>query len=632
MSFSLPSIGSGAASRAAGRFGSLGAGYIPVMLAVIFVLATLYLDKDQSYAPVIVRFLDTDDALRLAQVRTLLSGGGWFDPVIPSIGDGGLRSHWSRLLDLPIAGLILAARAFVEPARAEQIALLLWPKLVLLAFAIPFLRQAARETGIEAAVALTLMLWLSLFALVQFQLVRIDHHNVQNACAALAIVLATSPLATGRLAFAAGVIAGLGLAVGYEALPLIGLLASLLAAASPLDERRRIIAESFGAGLAIALTLALITTVRPIDWLSPACDALGANVVAATTFGAAGLIAVGRVSVGAAARIVALTGVGLMAVSVFITIEPACIAGPFAKVDPAQGDLWLNHVSEVKSLVRFAETQQAMALAVGLSILACLIAQVAITWRFRSSDEVLRLAMLVALTALAFRYQKMIPYAQLVGLYCLARAAFTVPMPLRALTPRAMAMLAVLLATPVPLMLGLTAILPADAQEKSATSIGACSAERDFGALANMPSARILSQPDLGGYLALMGHHQVMIGNYHRLDREIMRAAAIFLAPADEAKRLLDDWRIDIVAHCAGEKIYPRRAGEQSLARAIERGEAMPPGSSRSNSASTAASAPGAWRAPEWRKARSDPGLVHEDVREGAGPSVSADIRSGSAG
>jgi hypothetical protein len=576
MSFSLPSSGGRAAVRPTGRLGLLGAWPIAVALGVIFVLATLYLDRDQSYAPLIIRFLDTDDALRLAQVRTLLSGGGWFDPVIPSIGDGGLHSHWSRLIDLPIAGLILAARAFVEPARAEQIALLLWPKLVLLAFAIPFLRQAARETGVEAAVALTLMLWLSFFALVQFQLVRIDHHNVQNACAALAIVLATSPLATARSSFAAGLIAGLGLAVGYEALPLVGLLASLLAAASPLDERRRVVAEKFGMGLAIALTLALVATVRPLDWLSPACDALGVNVVAATIFGAAGLIALGRISAGAMTRLAGLAGVGMLALSVFMAIEPACIAGPFAKVDPAQADLWLNHVTEVKSLVHFAETQPAMAAAVGLSMLVCLAAQTAIAWRSRSSDEALRLLMLLAATMLAFRYQKMIPYAQLVGLYCLARVAFVVPMPLRQLTPRAAAMLAVLLATPVPLMLGLSTVLPADAKEKAESGALACSAERDFGALATMPPARILPQPDLGGYLALMGHHRVLIGNYHRLDREILRAAAIFTAPSDKAKRLLDDWRVDVIAHCAGQKIYPHRAGDGSLARAIERGEGLP--------------------------------------------------------
>ena len=263
-------------------------------MALAFVFATLYFDRTDSLASVVIRFLDPDDALRLAQVRALLAGEGWFDPVIRSLGDGGLHSHWSRLLDLPIAGLILLAQLVVDNARAEQIALLLWPKLLLFAFMLPLLRQMIRETGIEAAAALLPMLWLSVFALVHFQLTRIDHHNIQNACATLAIILATSPLATRRSGFAAGLIAGLGLTIGYEALPMIGILAALVACCSLLDERRRLVAEGFASGLALFLAAAFVATVRPSDWLSVPCDALGLNTVAGAALGALGLIAAGR--------------------------------------------------------------------------------------------------------------------------------------------------------------------------------------------------------------------------------------------------------------------------------------------------------------------------------------------------
>ncbi len=579
MSFSLSSTGRSTAPQPAGPL-ALSRTVTPLLiafaLAVAFVLASLYFDREQSYAPVIVRFIDPDDAMRLAHVRSLLAGGSWFDPVIASIGDGGLSSHWSRLLDLPIAGLILAAGLFLDAARAEQFALLLWPKLVLLGFMVLFLRQAIRETGVEAALALTLMLWLSLFALIQFQLARIDHHNVQNACAALAIVLATSPLATARSAFAAGLFAGLGLAIGYEALPAIGLLAMALAASSPIDDRRRAIAEGFAAGLALALAAALVMTVRPSDWLTVPCDALGANVVAGTIVGAGGLFAAGRLRASWMVRLSALGAAGVAAAAVFVAVEPACLAGPFAKFDPAQGPLWLDHVVEARSLFRFGETKAALAAAAGLSMLLCLAAQAAIAWRARSTEEIIRFALLALLTALGFRYLKMIPYAQLVGLYCLARASFVLPMPGKQLTPRAAAMLAVLLATPIPLMVAFSGILPADRKEEAEDGMRACSSERDFGALASLPSARILPQPDLGGYLALLGQHRTMIGNYHRLDREIVHAVRIFAARPDEAKAMLDAWRIDIVAHCAGQRIYARQTGVDSLARAIERGEGLP--------------------------------------------------------
>lgn len=577
MSLSLPSTGPQTPpTTLAEGLGRIGAGWIATILAAAFVFASLYFDRPQSYDPIVIRFLDPDDAMRLAQVRSFLAGGSWFEPMIASIGDGeGLRSHWSRLLDAPIAGLILAARLFVDEARAEQIALLLWPKLVLFGFMALLLRQAIREVSAEAALALGAMLWLSLFSLVQFQLTRIDHHNVQNACAALAILLATSPLATRRSAVAAGLIAGLGLAIGYEALPVIGALAALLAAFSLGGGRARAIAECFAVGLAAALAAAFLATTPPKAWLAVPCDALGLNVVVGASLGAAGLIAAGRIGGSMTLRLAALAAAGLAAAVGFALVEPACLAGPFAKVDPAMGPLWLDHVMEARPLHGLAATKPSLAAALALSMLACLAAQAAAAWASRAREDVMRLVLLALLTAIAFRYLKMIPYAQLVGLFCLVRAAFTLRLPHPQLTPRAAAMLALLFATPLPLLLALSAFLPADAAEQAEAGRG-CVAEQDFGALAALPSARILPQPDLGGFLALLGRHHSMIGNYHRLDREIARAAAIFAAPVYEAKVLLDEWRIDIVAHCAGKRIFPQRTGEGSLARAIERGEALP--------------------------------------------------------
>src|SRR6185503_18571311 len=51
---------------------------------------------------------DTDDNMRMMQVRGLLHGQGWFDlrnyRMNPPFG---ANIHWSRLVDLPIAGLIV---------------------------------------------------------------------------------------------------------------------------------------------------------------------------------------------------------------------------------------------------------------------------------------------------------------------------------------------------------------------------------------------------------------------------------------------------------------------------------------------------------------------------------------------
>src|SRR5436305_140468 len=69
---------------------------------------------------------DTDDNMRIMQVRGLLHGQGWYDlrnyRMNPPYG---ANIHWSRLVDLPIAGLILTLRPFLGGAAAERYAVAL---------------------------------------------------------------------------------------------------------------------------------------------------------------------------------------------------------------------------------------------------------------------------------------------------------------------------------------------------------------------------------------------------------------------------------------------------------------------------------------------------------------------------
>ena len=60
---------------------------------------------------------DTDDNMRMSQVRALLNGQSWFDLRQHKMNwPAGLNIHWSRLVDLPIAGLILLGRTFMTGA------------------------------------------------------------------------------------------------------------------------------------------------------------------------------------------------------------------------------------------------------------------------------------------------------------------------------------------------------------------------------------------------------------------------------------------------------------------------------------------------------------------------------------
>src|SRR5215813_4721097 len=64
---------------------------------------------------------DSDDAMRLVQLRGLLAGHGWFNlheaRIDPPVG---YDSHWSRLIDAGLAGLFLLFNLVVDNAMAER--------------------------------------------------------------------------------------------------------------------------------------------------------------------------------------------------------------------------------------------------------------------------------------------------------------------------------------------------------------------------------------------------------------------------------------------------------------------------------------------------------------------------------
>ena len=57
--------------------------------------------------------MSTDDAMRLVEVRDLIAGQGWFDLTQYRLDPPGLPMHWSRVIDAPLAAIILMLRPLV---------------------------------------------------------------------------------------------------------------------------------------------------------------------------------------------------------------------------------------------------------------------------------------------------------------------------------------------------------------------------------------------------------------------------------------------------------------------------------------------------------------------------------------
>jgi hypothetical protein len=170
---------------------------------------------------------DPDSLMRLVQVRDLLAGQGWFDLMQYRIDppDGALM-HWSRLIDAPIAALIVLGDLF---GIGEPFALVAWPLLLLLGLMAGIMLSATALAGRAAAVP-ALILSLVFLDPVLFYLPNdIDHHNAQYALRALMLAAALRLDSRPALGAALGGGLALMLAIGLEMLPYVAVFSTVVA-------------------------------------------------------------------------------------------------------------------------------------------------------------------------------------------------------------------------------------------------------------------------------------------------------------------------------------------------------------------------------------------------------------------
>src|SRR3954453_7494515 len=131
---------------------------------------------------------DTDDNMRMMQVRGLLNGQGWFDlrqhRMNPPFG---ANIHWSRLVDLPIAGLILGLRPILGGPAAEPWAVAIAPLLPYLLLLFSIALTARRLLGPAAYPLAFVTLFFAASTNGMFEPERIDHHGWQLALLALSV-------------------------------------------------------------------------------------------------------------------------------------------------------------------------------------------------------------------------------------------------------------------------------------------------------------------------------------------------------------------------------------------------------------------------------------------------------------
>lgn len=325
--------------------------HLPVMLAFFVLVAVTAAMHFMSYVDYVGA--DNDDVMRLVEVRDLLAGQGWFDLMQYRLGlEGGTLMHWSRLIDLPIANLIMLFSLFMSPVMAEASALFVWPLLTTLPVFYALGLGGGVLAGLQGRLMALVLAFLFVLGINRFQPGSIDHHNVQLG---LIAIIAACLILPGRPPIPhaiAGMAAALAIAIGAETTPHI-LIAALIVALQWLwlGKVMKSAAAAFALAMMTTLTAVFFLTVPPARYGQVACDALSTGfyslgVVGAGCFFLAVSATSGR---GFKSRLTALGLAGTATLGATLVIAPQCLGNPLGTLDPLLVSMWLNNVTEAQS-------------------------------------------------------------------------------------------------------------------------------------------------------------------------------------------------------------------------------------------------------------------------------------------
>jgi hypothetical protein len=532
-----------------------------IWTALLFLAASVWLTLPAIHGGVF-NALSTDDAMRLVEVRDLIGGQSWFDLFQYRMDPpSGLSMHWSRLIDAPLAGLILLLKPFLGTHDAEAATLYFWP-LLLFAIAVALVAAITRQlsSNINAQIAATLLAVLALPALTHFRPGAIDHHNAQIDLLLALVLMAAQIERSAVKAAIGGLMASLSLAIGVEMLPAIAVIGVAVFGlfvwrGAPVARQ----AGAFGAGLA-ASSLLLAPALLPLSSLTAqVCDAFGGPVLLLAAGGGIALVmivGIDRYYQTLRMRLVGGTGLAIVLGGAFLSSFSGCVAPPYANLDPLLLSLWIDYVAEAVSLTRllqlFPETIPGFYLfpimTMGLAVMALIRSPSPEKFRW-----IVGMGTLAALMGISFWEVRGAAGASMVAAPLFA-ASLTVLWP-RFASARNLLLLSAL-ASPFSLaVIGLSAKPLTDAifKPQAISPPSPCRSLSDVASLKQLPRGRVMAPVDLGPAILAETNHDVFAGPYHRNNDGIAALIKLMLSPLPAAKQILSDRHVDYLVTCSAD-------------------------------------------------------------------------------
>jgi hypothetical protein len=236
-------------------------------------------------------------------------------------------------------------------------------------------------------------------------------------------------------------------------------------------------------------------------------------------------------------------------------LEPRCIGGPFAMMDPTVRALWLMDISEMQSLATMLRLEPLNAVATmafpALGMVATLLAAKVLRRDFGFLTAAASFLLVCAGTAAAIKFYS---YALWLGAPLVAVATYDVfeRLKLKSLVPQ---FVVALLVTPTAVTFGAMTIASA-AGTAEGLNINpperqACVRMDNYAPLARLPvGLMVANELEWGPYLLAYTPHSVLAGPYHRISASILIADQAFALPPPQAREVLAAAGVDYVVTC----------------------------------------------------------------------------------
>ncbi len=517
--------------------------------------------------------LDTDDAMRLAQLHGWLGGQGWFDlhqaRMEPPVG---YDTHWSRLIDVGLAGLLFLFDQFTDGASAERLMRAWWPLLWLLPTIAGMAAIAWRIAGREAAMVALLLALVGVPAYQQFTPGRIDHHNVQIALTMLTVAATVWSDRWRWGSTAAGMLSGAAMAIGFESVPYLACCGAAFALRYLANRENGANLVWYGLWLTAGSIAGFFATIGPQHWLRHSCDSIAVDTLAAVMCGGLTLSFAGWLKhEDMAVRVLAIASAAGLTVAALLMIEPACSQGPFGMVDPAIRPIWLAEVREMQTLLAVFQknplTGAAIAAFPALALVATLLMLQDRAAR-RDTGSLAAAAVFLVAVMVTLGAIRGYSYAIWLGMPMVAAMALRLfaALQLKTLVARLAAALAL---TPLALSTGAITIAYAaglnDRDPFDRPASKACIQSASYAPLAQLPPGIVATDVSYGPYLLALTPHSVLAGPYHHLSKGIVAAHRSLAEPPEQARKVLAENRVNYVMICGPRPLDGLAEPERSL-------------------------------------------------------------------